>query len=148
MQEKNIQQLSEELAQTYKYQCLLAMSLYKKLCEAQDAEMVRLGATEKDLESLNEDDPDVVHYLQSKLGYFISFTNSFRGWVFKDLDHNFDVADVRDATHAFDRLATITAQDEFGSSVSKLRDTLKELGQTSQAQSRELSRIMWALLKE
>lgn len=145
MQAQTIKQLNAEIEQVNKYQCLLAMSAYKQLCDAQDSEMIRMGATESDLASLDESDSAVVQYFQRKQGYFISFGNSFRGWIAKSINRDFDVADVRDATHAFERLATDEAKSEFGKVVSKLRDTLSELGQMSTEQSKEVSTIMWAL---
>lgn len=137
------EQINKAIQLGNQYKCAMALAVYKYLCDLQNQEMVKLDATEEDIATLTESDTDVVEYFQNNLGYFVSYENSFNGWVAAGRD--FDVSNVNVATHAFERLATDNLNKEHGAMVVMLRETLSTLGQTSPEQSAVLSKIIYFL---
>lgn len=81
---------------------ILGFIFYKFLSEREENFLKRDGYEEADLNTVTEDDQDVVDYLQTRIGYFISYDNLFSTWL--KMGGDFDVSNVTDALSAFSRL--------------------------------------------
>lgn len=89
---------------------ILALTTYKLLCEHQLLLLKTYEFPIEELSLLSEYDHEVVAFIQSKLGYFISYKNLFSTWL--SLGHDFDISHVIDAMHAYHRLSTEQRKEE------------------------------------
>lgn len=78
---------------------ILGFIFYKFLSEREENFLKKDGYEEEDLNTVTEDDQDVVDYLQTRIGYFISYDNLFSTWL--KIGSDFDVSNVTDALSAF-----------------------------------------------
>ena len=81
---------------------ILGFIFYKFLSDKEEEVYIKDNGSREGIEDLKEDDLDYVKFFQDKIGYFISYDNLFSTWLAKDKD--FDVSNVSDALHAFNRL--------------------------------------------
>lgn len=85
---------------------ILGFIFYKYLSDQLVQFVTRQGMTPEDIKALNEEDADIVEYVQSNLGYFIAYDNLFSTWI--DPTSEFNESNVRDALSAFSRLISPT----------------------------------------
>ena len=120
---------------------ILGFIFYKFLSD-QELEFLRSeGVTDADMDSVNEDDQDVVDLVRSQYGYFISYGNLFSTWLAKGRD--FSVGDVTDALSAFDRL--VSRKRLFGGIFATLQAGLSKLGETAAARSRAIQDLVYLI---
>ena len=81
---------------------ILGFIFYKFLSDKEIKYLESLGYTNEDMETVTEEDSEIVENVQKNIGYFISYDHLFSTWLEKGSD--FNVADVRDALSAFSRL--------------------------------------------
>lgn len=85
-------------------------------------------------------DPVTLEFVQSKLGYFISYDNLFFTWV--DPKTEFDESNVRDALSAFSRLIHNNHKKLFEGIFTTLETGLSKLGKTSGKRTKAISDLL------
>ncbi|MGY3724196.1 type I restriction-modification system subunit M [Granulicatella balaenopterae] len=125
---------------------ILGFMFYKYISEKEEEVLTEDGATRQDMkEYLVEGNSEMVEYLQDKIGYFISYDNLFSTWLEKGKD--FDIADVREALSAFNRLIGKNHKDVFEGIFNTLDTGLSNLGSTAGKQTKAVLEII-KLIKE
>ena len=82
---------------------ILGFIFYKFLSDKEVRFVESQCMTKEDMkEHLNEEDAGTVEWVQSKIGYIISYDNLFSTWL--EMGKDFDVSNVRDGLSAFNRL--------------------------------------------
>ena len=127
-------------AQEYK-DYILGFVFYKFLSDQVEQLMYANGMEpDKLAEVLVEDDPDTVEFVQNRLGYFISYDNLYSTW--RAAGSDFDVADVRDALAAFDRLILPTRGRIFKDIFRTLETGLSKLGDNATSQTKAIRDLL------
>ncbi len=125
---------------------ILGFIFYKFLSDKEVRFMKSQGMTNEDMkEHLNEEDLETVEWVQSKIGYFISYDNLFSTWL--DLGNDFDVSNLRDVLSAFNRLIDKNYKKLFEGIFDTLETGLSKLGTTSGQQTKAI-RDLIQLIKE
>ena len=119
---------------------ILGFIFYKFLSDKEENLFFEINGEDSDIRDLIEEDEDYVKYFQEKIGYFISYENLFSTWLKKGND--FDVSNVTDALHAFNRLTA----DEYKKVYEKIFDTLQsglsKLGDSSGTQTKSIRKLI------
>lgn len=105
---------------------ILGFIFYKFLSEREENFLKKDGYEEEDLNTVTEDDQDVVDYLQTRIGYFISYDNLFSTWL--KMGSDFDVSNVTDALSAFSRLISDNYKRVFDGIFQTLESGISKLG--------------------
>jgi len=120
---------------------ILGFMFYKYLSDQTVLFALREGLTSDDLkEQLIEEDSETVDHFKSNLGYFISHENLFSTWI--DQGKDFEVANVRSALSAFNRLINSKHKKLFDGIFKTLETGLSNLGKTSQEQTKAISKLI------
>ena len=119
---------------------ILGFIFYKFLSEKEETWLAKQGIEQADMPSVTEDDPDIVGFVRSNLGYFISYENLYSTWLSKGAD--FDVSDVTDALSAFSRLIDPNHKHVFDRIFETLETGLSKLGDTSGARTKAISGLL------
>nr|WP_292163919.1 type I restriction-modification system subunit M [Butyrivibrio sp.] len=119
---------------------ILGFIFYKFLSEKEERYLLNLGYTKDDLDTVTEEDSETVEDVQRNIGYFISYQNLFSTWLNKGQD--FNVADVRDALSAFERLINPLQKKVFGNIFETLSVGLSKLGDTAANQTKAISELI------
>lgn len=119
---------------------ILGFIFYKFLSEKEEAWLRKKGLEEANMPTITEDDPDVVDFVRSNLGYFIAYENLYSTWLAKGVD--FDVSDVTDALSAFSRLVDPNHKHVFDRVFETLETGLSKLGDTSGARTKAISGLL------
>lgn len=98
------------------------------------------GMSDDEIGALREDDVETVKYIKKELGYFISYDDLFSTWLDKGSD--FDVANVRDALSAFDRLIHANHKKLFDGIFNTLQTGLSKLGESAAKQTKAISELL------
>ena len=122
---------------------ILGFIFYKFLSEREENFLKRDGYEEADLNTVTEDDQDVVDYLQTRIGYFISYDNLFSTWLKKGSD--FDVSNVTDALSAFSRLISENYKRVFDGIFQTLESGISKLGSSSKEQSKAVRDLIYLI---
>lgn len=115
---------------------ILGFIFYKFLSEKEEELLAKEGVTSEDMPSITEDEIEMVRYIQSELGYFISYENLFSTWL--KMGKDFDVSNVRDALSAFSRLINERHKKVFAGIFTTLETGLSKLGDSSSSQTRAI----------
>ncbi|MCR1971502.1 type I restriction-modification system subunit M [Clostridium cochlearium] len=125
---------------------ILGFIFYKFLSDKEVRFMKSQDMEKEDMkEYLNEEDAETVEWVQSKIGYFISYDNLFSTWL--DLGNDFDVSNVRDGLSAFNRLIDKNYKKLFEGIFDTLETGLSKLGTTSGQQTKAI-RDLIQLIKD
>jgi len=108
---------------------ILGFIFYKFLSDKEVKYLIELGYTNDDMDTVTEDDKEIVENIQKNIGYFISYDNLFSTWLAKGSD--FNVADVRDALSAFSRLINTSHKKVFDGVFDTLQTGLSKLNDMS-----------------
>lgn len=119
---------------------ILGFIFYKFLSDKEEAFLKNNDWAEADLKELTEDDAETVEYCQRQLGYFISYENLFSTWLNKGKD--FDVANVRDAISAFNRLISGNYKKVFENIFDTLQTGLSKLGDSAGSQTKAINELI------
>lgn len=127
-------------AQEYK-DYILGFIFYKFLSD-QVEQLMSANDVEPDelAEVLVEEDPETVEFVQNRLGYFISFNNLHSTW--RAAGNDFNVADVRDALAAFDRLILPSRSHVFKDIFRTLETGLSKLGSNATTQTKAIKDLL------
>lgn len=119
---------------------ILGFIFYKYLSETQLQFAAKEEFTEEDIKALDENDQQTVNHFKKNLGYFIAYNNLFSTWIEKMQD--FDVANVRDALSAFNRLISPAHKKLFVGIFDTLETGLSKLGDTTAKQTKAISKLL------
>lgn len=119
---------------------ILGFIFYKFLSDKEEAFLKSNDWTDIDLKGLTEEDQETVEYCQRQLGYFISYENLFSTWLKKGKD--FDVANVRDAISAFNRLISGSYKKVFENIFDTLQTGLSKLGDSAGSQTKAINELV------
>lgn len=97
--------------------------------------------SDEDKETIKE----IIKYIRSSIGYFISFEHLFSTWLNEAT--NFDVSNVRDALAAFDRNIHPNFNSVYKGVLTQLQNGLSKLGESSGAQTKAIRRIFGTIKK-
>lgn len=122
---------------------ILGFIFYKFLSDKEVEFLKKEGWEAEDLESLIEDDAKKVEYLQSRLGYFISYDNLFSTWL--KMGSDFNVSNVRDALSAFSRLINVSHKKVFDGIFKTLETGLSKLGESAGTQTKAISDLIYLI---
>lgn len=127
-------------AQEYK-DYILGFIFYKFLSDQVEQLMYANDVEPNELaEVLVEDDPETVEFVQHRLGYFISYNNLHSTWSAAGSD--FNVADVRDALAAFERLILPSRAHVFKDIFRTLETGLSKLGANATSQTKAIKELL------
>lgn len=125
---------------------ILGFIFYKFLSDKEVRFMESQDMAKEDMKKyLNEEDLETVEWVQSQIGYFISYDNLFSTWIEKGKD--FDVSNVRDGLSAFNRLIDKNYKRLFEGIFDTLETGLSKLGTTSAQQTKAI-RDLIQLIKD
>ena len=119
---------------------ILGFIFYKFLSDKEVKYLKGLGYTDADLDSVTEDDEEIVKNVQRNIGYFISYENLFSTWL--KLKSDFNVSNVRDALSAFSRLINPSHKKVFDKVFDTLQTGLSKLGDSSNTQTKSISDLL------
>lgn len=122
---------------------ILGFIFYKFLSEREENFLKRDGYEEEGLNTVTEDDQDVVDYLQTRIGYFISYDNLFSTWL--KMGSDFDVSNVTDALSAFSRLISDNYKRVFDGIFQTLESGISKLGSSSKEQSKAVRDLIYLI---
>ncbi|MDK8828742.1 type I restriction-modification system subunit M [Corynebacterium sp. MSK012] len=127
-------------AQEYK-DYMLGFIFYKFLSDQVEQLMYSNEVASEELaEILVEDDSETVEFVQHRLGYFISYDNLHSTW--RAVGSDFNVADVRDALAAFDRLLLPSRAHVFKDIFRTLETGLSKLGSNATSQTKAIKDLL------
>ena len=119
---------------------ILGFIFYKFLSDKEVKYLKGLGYTDADLDTVTEDDEEIVQNVQQNIGYFISYENLFSTWL--KLGSDFNVSNVRDALSAFSRLINPSHKKVFDKVFDTLQTGLSKLGDSSNTQTKSISDLL------
>lgn len=119
---------------------ILGFIFYKYLSDKLVAFARREGLADGDLPDLTEDDKETVEHFKTNLGYFIAYPHLFSTWIAPESD--FDVAHVRDALSAFNRLISPNHKRLFEGIFKTLETGLSKLGDTAARQTNAIRDLL------
>ena len=122
---------------------ILGFIFYKFLSDKEVKYLVELGYTNEDMDTVTEEDKEIVENIQKNIGYFISYDNLFSTWLAKGSD--FNVADVRDALSAISRLINASHKKVFDGVFDTLQTGLSKLGDSSNSQTKAISDLLYLI---
>ena len=122
---------------------ILGFIFYKYLSDTEEKYLKSQAFTQEDIQSLTEDDEQVVQNVQKNIGYFIAYKDLFSTWINKGSD--FDVSNVRDALSAFNRLIDDNHKKVFEGIFDTLQTGLSKLGDSSGAQTKAISSLIYLI---
>ncbi|MGL5254070.1 MAG: type I restriction-modification system subunit M [Brevinema sp.] len=122
---------------------ILGFIFYKYLSDQQLKYLIDNGYDMNALDKLKEDDAELVKFCQEKLGYFIAYDDLFSTWIKKGLD--FEIANVRDALSAFNRLINKGHRKLFDGVFDTLQTGLSKLGESAAAQTKSARELIYLI---
>jgi len=119
---------------------ILGFIFYKYLSDQLVQFVTAQGMTSEDIKALSEDDAETVEFIQSTLGYFISYDNLFSTWI--DPKSDFDESNVRDALSAINRLIHPNHKKLFEGIFTTLETGLSKLGESAGKRTKAISDLL------
>lgn len=119
---------------------ILGFIFYKYLSEKELQFLIKEDFADADIKALNEADTETVEHIKGNIGYFIAYEHLFSTWISKGKD--FDVANVRDALSAFNRLISPAHKKLFDKIFQTLETGLSKLGDSSASQTKAISGLL------
>lgn len=114
---------------------ILGFIFYKYLSDKEEQWLESEGYTAEDIRNdVNEDKKEELSYIQSNMGYFISYKDLFSTWIGMKTD--FTVDNVSTALSSFTRLMSPTHADVFKDIFKTLETGLGKLGDNTQSQTK------------
>lgn len=119
---------------------ILGFIFYKFLSDKEVEFLTREGWTKEDLQTLVEEDAEIVKYCQDNNGYFIAYDNLFSTWL--EMGSDFKVQNVTVALSAFTRLIKATHKKVFDKIFNTLETGLSKLGESDGARTKAISDLI------
>lgn len=127
---------------------ILGFIFYKYLSDKELTFLLQEAYVEEDqLPQVTEANSEIIEpdYVQRSIGYFISYEHLFSTWIAQGRD--FNVANIRDALSAFERLIHPEYKKLFGGIFETLHTGLSKLGASEAEQSRAVRELL-ALIRD
>lgn len=116
---------------------ILGFIFYKFLSDKEVSYLKKNDWTDEDIiESLNEEDSEIVESIRKNVGYFIGYDNLFSTWLEKGTD--FNVSDVHLALSSFSRLINPSHKKVFNKIFETLQTGLSKLGDNTSSQTKAI----------
>ncbi len=122
---------------------ILGFIFYKFLSDKEEKYLKSIGYTDEDINTVTEDDNEIVENVQKNIGYFISYENLFSTWL--AMGNDFDSANVTDALSAFNRLINPTHSKVFEKIFNTLDTGLSKLGDSSGARTKAIRDLLYLI---
>ena len=122
---------------------ILGFIFYKFLSDKEEKYLYSIDYTAEDMDTVTEDDEEIVENVQNNIGYFISYENLFSSWL--KMGKDFDVSNVRDALSAFSRLINPAHKKVFDKIFDTLQTGLSKLGDSSGTQTKAVSDLIYLI---
>lgn len=122
---------------------ILGFIFYKYLSDKELRFLKKQGYDMSTLDQLTEDKEDSLRFIQKELGYFIAYDDLFSTWIKKGRD--FEIANVRDALSAFNRLIDKKYKKLFDGVLDTLQTGLSKLGESAPAQTKSASELIYLI---
>ncbi len=119
---------------------ILGFIFYKFLSDKEVKYLKDLGYEDADLNTVTEEDNEIVVNVQRNIGYFIAYENLFSTWL--KMGNDFNVSNVRDALSAFTRLINSSHKKVFDKIFDTLQTGLSKLGDSSNSQTKSISDLL------
>ena len=119
---------------------ILGFIFYKFLSDKETKYLKGLGYTNEDIDTVTEEDEEIVRNVRQNIGYFIAYGNLFSTWL--GMGSDFNVSNVRDALSAFSRLINPSHKKVFGGIFDTLQTGLSKLGDSSNSQTKAISDLL------
>lgn len=119
---------------------ILGFIFYKYLSDLEVKFAKKEGFAAADIAALSEADSVTMNYIKGNIGYFIAYPDLFSSWI--KMGRDFDVANVRDALSAFNRLINPVHKKLFSGIFDTLQTGLSKLGESSAAQTKAISELI------
>ena len=119
---------------------ILGFIFYKFLSDKEIKYLKELGYTDEDIDTVTEEDHEIVDNVQKNIGYFIAYENLFSTWL--SMGSDFNVVNVRDALSAFSRLINSSHKKVFDGVFDTLQTGLSKLGDSSNSQTKAISDLL------
>ena len=119
---------------------ILGFIFYKFLSDKEVKYLKELGYTDDDIDTVTEEDQEIVVNVQKNIGYFIAYKDLFSTWL--EMGSDFNVANVRDALSAFSRLINTSHKKVFNGIFDTLQTGLSKLGDSSNSQTKAISDLL------
>lgn len=119
---------------------ILGFIFYKFLSDKEIKYLKELGYTDDDIDTVTEDDQEIVDNVQKNIGYFIAYKDLFSTWL--EMGSDFNVSNVRDALSAFSRLINSSHKKVFNGIFDTLQTGLSKLGDSSNSQTKAISDLL------
>jgi type I restriction enzyme M protein len=119
---------------------ILGFIFYKYLSEKELQFAKKEDFTDEDIKALRENDNETVEHVKSNIGYFIAYENLFSTWI--SMGRDFDVANVRDALSAFNRLISPAHKKLFDGIFDTLQTGLSKLGDSAASQTKAIRDLL------
>jgi type I restriction enzyme M protein len=119
---------------------ILGFIFYKYLSDQLVQYAKKQGMSDAEIALLSEDDAETADYIRKDIGYFIAYDNLFSTWLAKGSD--FEVANVRDALSAFERLIHPNHKKLFDGIFNTLQTGLSKLGESAAKQTKAISDLL------
>ena len=119
---------------------ILGFIFYKYLSDKEIKFLKENDYTDDLLETVTEDDEEIVKWVQDRIGYFISYNNLFSTWI--KMGRNFDVSNVTDALSAFSRYISPSHKSVFNNIFRTLETGLSKLGESTGARTKSISDLL------
>lgn len=124
---------------------ILGFIFYKFLSDKELSFLEENELSDEELPLVTESDQETMDYVRRNLGYFISYEHLFSTWLSEGQD--FNIASVRDALSAFERLIDPDRKKLFGGIFDTLATSLSKLGASEAEQTRAVRDIL-SLIRE
>lgn len=122
---------------------ILGFIFYKFLSENEISRMKRHGLSEGDLESLTEENTELVSFVKDECGYFIAYPNLFSTWIAEGAD--FEIGNVYDALSAFNRNIEVGRRKVFAGIFDTLQTGLSKLGTDARSQTKAVRDLLYLI---
>lgn len=122
---------------------ILGFIFYKFLSELEVKTAKENDFTDDDLESLQEEDTEIVDFFQSRIGYFISYDNLYSTWLKNS--KNLGIKNVNEALSAFTRLICPTHKKVFEKIFDTLQSGLTKLGATDGERTKAITKLLYLI---
>lgn len=119
---------------------ILGFIFYKFLSDKEVKWLKANDFEEEDIQTLTEEDPETVEYIQNNIGYFIAYKDLYSTWL--KMGKDFDVSNVTDAISAFNRLISPTHKAVFEGIFQTLEVGITKLGESSGARTKAISDLL------
>ena len=120
---------------------ILGFVFYKFLCEEQTKYLKVNEFSDEDIkQTVNEENSEIVKFVQDARGCFIAYEHLFSTWINNGKD--FDVSNVRDALSAFARLISPSHRKVYDKIFNTLETGLSRLGDSSRTQTKAISDLI------